>query len=92
MRLGKTIIALTWLAQSLKNGLIKDALVICPASLVPNWGKDIDECTEFDHMSDNDRQILKERVTIVSFQRTYETYEKTVRHRNGEVIGLCEER
>ena len=81
---GKTIIALTWLAQSLKNGLIKDALVICPASLVPNWGKDIDECIEFDHMTEKDRQILKERVTIVSFQRTYETYKKTVRHRNGE--------
>lgn len=81
---GKTIIALTWLAQSLRTGLINDALVICPASLVPNWEKDIDECTEFDHMTEKDRQILKEKVTVVSFQRTYETYKKTIKHRDGE--------
>ena len=80
---GKTIIALTWIAQSLKNGSINDALVICPASLVPNWEKDIDECTEFDHMTEEDRGLLKEKVTIRSFQKTYETVRRTVRHRDG---------
>ena len=81
---GKTIVALTWLAQSLRSGLIPDALVICPASLVPNWEKDISECTEFDHMTDEDRQILQEKVTITSFQRTYRTYKKTITHRDGQ--------
>lgn len=80
---GKTIIALTWLAEALRNKTIDDALIICPASLVPNWEKDIDECTEFDHMTEADRDILKEKVTVVSYQRTYETVKRTVKHRDG---------
>ena len=83
MRLGKTIIALTWLAESLKKGLIDDALVICPNSLVANWEKDIDECTDFDHMTEEDRRILAEKVTVVPFQRTYATIKRIVRHRDG---------
>lgn len=81
---GKTIIALTWLRDALKNGIIADALVICPASLVPNWKKDIAECTEFDHMTDEDVKVLQEKVTITSFQKTYRTYKKIINHRDGQ--------
>ena len=85
---GKTAIALTWLLESLKKGLIKDALVICPASLVPNWAKDIDDFTDFDHVTAEDVKLLQEKVTIRSFQKTYATLKHTVHHRDGteEVI------
>jgi SNF2 family DNA or RNA helicase len=38
---------------------------------VPNWEKDIDECTDFDHMTEEDKALLKEKVTIRSYQKLY---------------------
>ena len=68
---GKTITALTWIRNALRDGRIQDALVVAPASLVPNWEKDIDECTDFDHMTEEDKALLKEKVTIRSYQKLY---------------------
>ena len=70
---GKTITALTWIRNALKDGRIQDALVVAPASLVANWEKDLDECTDFDHMTEDDKALLKERVTIRSYQKLYHT-------------------
>lgn len=68
---GKTITALTWIRNALRDGRIQDALVVAPASLVPNWEKDIDECTDFDHMTEEDKALLKEKVTVRSYQKLY---------------------
>lgn len=68
---GKTIIALTWIRDALRSGRISSALVIAPASLVPNWEKDIEECTDFEHISEEDKQLLKENVVVRSYQKLY---------------------
>lgn len=81
---GKTAIAMTWIRDALRSGKIRDALVICPASLVPNWEKDIAEATDFDHITEDDVRLLQEKVTIRSFQKTYQTVKRTVRHRDGQ--------
>ena len=70
---GKTIIALTWIRDALRDGRIENALVIAPASLVPNWEKDISELTDFDHMTEDDVKLLQEKVTVRSYQKLYRT-------------------
>lgn len=80
---GKTQVAITWIRDALRSGKIKDALVICPASLVPNWEKDIAESTDFDHITEDDVRLLQEKVTIRSYQMTYRILRKTVHHRDG---------
>ena len=80
---GKTAVAFTWIRDALRSGKIKDALVICPASLVPNWEKDIAEATDFDHITEDDVRLLQEKVTIRSFQKMYQTLRKEVHHRDG---------
>lgn len=80
---GKTAIALTWALESLKNGLIDDVLVICPASLVANWALDIDEFDDFDHVSEADVALLKDKITVISYQKTYKMSKKEVKHRDG---------
>lgn len=82
---GKTIIALTWIRDALRSGKIKDALVVCPASLVPNWEKDIAEATDFDHMTADDVRLLQENVTIRSFQKTYSTLKREIQHHDGQI-------
>lgn len=80
---GKTAIALTWILEALKTGLINDALVICPASLVANWTLDIAEFADFDHVSEDDVKLLKAKITVVSYQKTYKMTKKEVKHRDG---------
>ena len=80
---GKTAVAFTWIRDALRSGKIKDALVICPASLVPNWEKDIAEAADFDHITEDDVRLLQEKVTIRSFQKMYQTLRKEVHHRDG---------
>ena len=68
---GKTAIALWWLRDALKDGRIADALVICPASLVLSWERAIDDMIKFEGFDEHDVKLLKEALTIVSFQKTY---------------------
>ncbi len=70
---GKTVIALTWIRNALRKGLIDDALVVAPASLIPNWEKDIAELTDFDHMTEDDVKLLQEKITLRSYQKLYRT-------------------
>lgn len=75
---GKTAIALTYILDLLRSGEISDALVVVPASLIPNWEKDIDEFTDFDHVEESDVALLKQAVTIRSYQKTYKAETRTV--------------
>lgn len=70
---GKTIMALTWILRALKDCRIADALIVAPASLVANWEKDIEEATQFDHITEDDVKMLKRYVTIRSYQKLYRT-------------------
>lgn len=81
---GKTAIALTWLRDRFKDGTIDDALVICPASLVDMWYVAMDDMIGFDGWTSEDVAMLKDRILVRSFQKTYQRISKTIDHRNGE--------
>ena len=82
---GKTAIALSWINNALKDGRIKNALVVCPASLVGNWARSIDSASEFEGISDKDVLIMKKAVRITSFQKVYKSEKIPVKHRDGIV-------
>ena len=67
---GKTMIALTYIYNHLMDGQIDDALVICPASLIPSWDVAIQRMTEFGY-SDFDTEIMKDAVHLVSYNRIW---------------------
>jgi len=73
MGLGKTAIALTYIHKHLKKGDARDALVVCPASLVASWEQAIEDMIKFEGFDSYAVKLLKERVTIRSFQKMYKT-------------------
>ena len=85
MGCGKTAIALSWILEHLKAGDIEDALVVCPASIVPSWGVAIDNMVNFDGVTEEDVQLLRDAVTVTSYQKTYKSEKVPVHHRDGQV-------
>lgn len=71
MGTGKTMIALSWIRYALKQGLIKDALVVCPAGLVGMWHQAIDELSLFEGFDSRTIDRIRDAVTVVSYQRTW---------------------
>lgn len=72
MGTGKTMLMLWWIRDALRTGRIKDALVVCPASLVRSWEKAIEEdVPQFKGFTYDDVRLLKECVTIKSYQGIY---------------------
>lgn len=80
---GKTIIALTWIRDAIQNGTVESALIVCPASLVGNWERSIDDAASFDHITDDDVALLKSRIAVKSFQKVYKVVRTPVLHRDG---------
>ena len=80
---GKTIIALAHIRDELVNGRIENALVICPAAIVPNWEKSIREVVKFRGFSQFDVELLQSCVTITSYSKLWRGYDKVVKHRDG---------
>ena len=76
---GKTALALWWVRDALRDGRIGDALVICPASLVPSWEDAIGDMIKFETFTEEDIQMLREKVMLVSFQKTYQRVRSTKR-------------
>ena len=68
---GKTAIVLTWLMNAMKDGRVKRALVVVPASLVPSWEQEIEGMRDFEGVTDEDIEALKENVLIRSYQKLY---------------------
>lgn len=85
MGCGKTAIALMWILRHLKGGDIPDALVVCPASIVSSWDVAITNMVNFEGVTADDVELLRERVKVVSYQKTYKREDKPISHRNGEV-------
>lgn len=81
---GKTMIALAWIYRAMQRGEIQTALVVCPASLVSNWGENIDKMTQFEGFTAAGVAELKKAVTVVSFQKTYRVARTPVQHRDGQ--------
>lgn len=67
---GKTMIALTWIYDSVMAGSIDSALVICPASLVPSWDVAISRMSEFGYSSD-EIEIMRDVITITSYSKVW---------------------
>lgn len=84
MGCGKTAIALTWILSHLRDHSIKDALVVCPASIVPSWGVAMDNMANFEGVTDDDVALLKERVKVTSYQKVYKSEKVPVNHRDGQ--------
>lgn len=67
---GKTMIALSWIHSHLMSGDIENALVVCPAALIPSWKRAIRRMVEFGY-SDLDVEVMNENVTITSYQKIW---------------------
>lgn len=81
---GKTAIVLTWLMNAMKDGRVKRALVVVPASLVPSWEQEIEGMRDFEGVTDEDIEALKENVLIRSYQKLYTRDDKVTSHRDGQ--------
>lgn len=86
---GKTMCVLDWLYQSfkkgVKNGGIKNALVICPASIVSSWESAIDKMLQFKGYTAYGVRQMHQLVTIRSYQKTYQRVETQIKHRDGTI-------
>lgn len=82
---GKTMIVLSWLKDALRRGVIKDMLVICPASLVSSWHHAIDELYKFEGFDTHTVEQIRNAITVTSFQKTWHTERKRVNHKNGAI-------
>jgi len=87
MGLGKTAIALTYVYRHLKKGDFRDGvLVVCPASLIPSWEQAIDDMINFEEFDSRAVQLLKDSITIRSFQKMYKTTKVPVKRTGNQVI------
>lgn len=86
MGTGKTVIALSWIKYALKQGLIKDALIVCPASLVEMWYQALDELSLFEGFDQHTIANIRNAVTIRSFQRTWRSEKVYKGKRNGRDV------
>lgn len=80
---GKTIIALAWIVRALVSGIIENALILCPASLVPRWWHEVDSISKFEEFSDFDRDLLHQYLTVGSLSSVWRTVSKEIHHRDG---------
>lgn len=80
---GKTMCVLDWAYKAVERGRLNSLLVICPANITGVWSSAMDGMTRFTGYDKDGIDRLKSIVTIRSFQKTYKTEVKEVRHRNG---------
>lgn len=76
MGTGKTMIALSWVKHALKQGLIKDVLIVCPAGLVGMWYQALDELPLFEGFDQRTIDNIRNAITITSFQKTWHSEKK----------------
>lgn len=84
MGTGKTMIALTWIYRALQDGRIQTALVVCPASLVPNWEDNVQKMLMFEGFTEEGVERLRKSLTFTSYQKMYKTEKIAVGHRDGQ--------
>ena len=78
MGCGKTMIILEWIRNALKQGMIKDVLVVCPKSLIASWQQAIDELPLFEGFDDHNITQIRNAITFSSYQMTWRTEKKPV--------------
>lgn len=80
---GKTAIALTWLINAMKKGKVRNALIVCPSSLVGNWKTSMQKMAQFEGVSSEDVRMLMDRTQVTSFRKTWVGNTTVRRHRDG---------
>ena len=85
MGLGKTAIALSFVLDGMRSGEFKNAIVVCPASLVPSWKQAIEDMILFEGVTEEDVERLKSGVYITSYQKTYHHDKTPIHHKDGRV-------
>lgn len=80
---GKTQIALSRAYHLVERGDSSSVLVVCPASLVPNWHAAVDKMLMFEGYTEEGVAALKAALTVTSFQKTWRTSKRTVHRRDG---------
>jgi SNF2 family DNA or RNA helicase len=81
---GKTALALTYIKEALMRGDIHNALVVCPAPLVPNWRASIKGMVDFG-FSEGEIRVMERIITVISISSVWKPRIKTTRHRDGTV-------
>lgn len=71
MGCGKTMVILEWVRNALRQGMIKDVLVVCSKALVASWKQAIDELVLFEGYDTRTIKQIRDAVTIVSYQKTW---------------------
>lgn len=73
MGTGKTAIALMHIYRRVQKSKCKNALIVCPASLVDNWKDNIEKMMNFEGVTKTGLARMKEAITISSFQKMYKS-------------------
>lgn len=81
---GKTALALTYIKEALMRGEIHNALVVCPAPLVPNWMASIKGMADFG-FTEGEIRVMERIITVISINSVWKPKKKVVRHRDGTV-------
>ena len=81
---GKTIPSLCRILDLLKSGKINDALVVAPKSALGAWERDIE------HFDDLDRDILRDNITLINYDKIWRGEEKSPYNRKYGCIVLDE--
>lgn len=83
---GKTATVLDWVYRHVTAGDMTDVLVVCPASLCDNWTRSIDRMAEFEGYTQEGIAMVREAVTVTSYQKVYKRTVTEVRKRDGTVV------
>lgn len=81
---GKTIPSLFRILDLLKSGKIENALVVAPKSALGAWERDIE------HFDELDREILRDNVTLINYDKVWRGEEKSPYNRKYGCIILDE--
>ena len=68
---GKTMISLAWICEHLMAGDIENALVVCPASLIPSWYQAISDMVDFGY-TQLEIDAVRDACTITSYQKIWQ--------------------
>lgn len=80
---GKTICALAWIHSALVRGIISNALILCPAMLVPRWWAEVEKMRDFEDYTDFDVELVRDALTVWSLSSTWESHKTMINHRDG---------
>ena len=83
---GKTMCVLDYLYRAAERGEIKNALVVCPSSMVGSWQRAIPKMLEFEGYTPEGVQRLEKIVTVVGFPMLYTSTIRRYTNKDGREV------